>query len=251
MWQNSWGFTLFFFCNNSDARPSEPYLINNCFFVLSMKTCFSDLCSIIVCLIAVLLSTYFVGILGVALDYNTPLHPYMLGVGETTETRVATGPMYFFLSSLPLPPPSHHGSVWLLPVISLVLTYTESAVRTCLSIWLERFRGSQKEDERGPLSIQSSLAWGICQPLTSKQAKPSLHIHPSTIQAAIWFPYFVIRFLCHTLSSQLYNCRSQYSYCLHVNLATRLSFKLLQEVNTSVHPQNLTFCGCTNTSPTS
>ncbi len=33
---------------------------------------------------------------------------------------------------------------------------TVSLVRACLSIWLERFRGSQNEDERGPLSIQSS-----------------------------------------------------------------------------------------------
>ncbi len=54
-------------------------------------------------------------------------------------------------------PRSHHGSVWLLPVISLLLTNTVSLVRACLSIWLERFRGSQKEDERVPLSIKSSL----------------------------------------------------------------------------------------------
>jgi hypothetical protein len=45
----------------------------------------------------------------------------------------------------------------LLPVISLPLKNTVLPVRACLSIWLERFRGSQKEDERGPLSIQSSL----------------------------------------------------------------------------------------------
>ncbi len=43
----------------------------------------------------------------------------------------------------------------LIPVISLFLTTTVWAVRACLSIWWERFRESQKEDERGPLSIQS------------------------------------------------------------------------------------------------
>ncbi len=55
-----------------------------------------------------------------------------------------------FLSSSPPPqPPSR--SVWLLPVISLLLTNIVSR-GACLSIWLERFRGSQKDDERGPLS---------------------------------------------------------------------------------------------------
>ncbi len=49
-------------------------------------------------------------------------------------------------------PPSQHGSVWLLPVISLLLTSTVSPVRACLYILLDRFRGNQKEDERGPLS---------------------------------------------------------------------------------------------------
>ncbi len=33
----------------------------------------------------------------------------------------------------------------------------------CLFIWLERFRGSQKEDECGPLIIQSSLGTSISQ----------------------------------------------------------------------------------------
>jgi hypothetical protein len=90
--------------------------------------------------------------------------------------------VFCFLSSLPLPPrhhsgvwlqpprqclapattavfgSSHHGSVCLLPVISLFLTNIVSTVRACLSLRLERFLGSQKEDERGPLRIQSSLA---------------------------------------------------------------------------------------------
>ncbi len=55
------------------------------------------------------------------------------------------------------PPSSHHGSVWLVPVISLPTTNTVSPMMACLSIWLERFFESQKEDEHEPLSIQSSL----------------------------------------------------------------------------------------------
>ncbi len=59
-----------------------------------------------------------------------------------------------FLSSLPLLPPS----VWVLPVFSLLLTNTVLPSRACLIIGWERFRGSQTEDDRRPLSIQSSLA---------------------------------------------------------------------------------------------
>ncbi len=65
--------------------------------------------------------------------------------------------VFCFLSSLPLLPTGHHGSVWHLPVISLLLTSSVSRVRTCLSMRFERFRETQKEDERGPLSIKSSL----------------------------------------------------------------------------------------------
>jgi hypothetical protein len=43
------------------------------------------------------------------------------------------------------------------PVISLLLTNTVSPVRACLIILWERFRGTQKEDDSGPLGIQSSL----------------------------------------------------------------------------------------------
>ncbi len=53
--------------------------------------------------------------------------------------------VFCFLSSLTPSPqaPAHHGSVWL---ISLLLTNTVSRVRAFLSIWLERFRRTQKED---------------------------------------------------------------------------------------------------------
>ncbi len=49
--------------------------------------------------------------------------------------------------------PRHHGSNWLLPVISLLLTKTVLPVRACLSIWLKIIRERQKEDEPGLLSI--------------------------------------------------------------------------------------------------
>ncbi len=67
----------------------------------------------------------------------------------------ATGPMYFaFCRLYPSPPQDTHASAWLLHAISLHLTDTVSRVLPCLPpIRLERFRGSQKEDERGPLGI--------------------------------------------------------------------------------------------------
>ncbi len=69
-----------------------------------------------------------------------------------------TGRSVLFSVVFTLSPPSHHGSVWLLPAISLLLTNTVSPVRAYISIWCERFHGTQKEDDRGPLSFQSSLA---------------------------------------------------------------------------------------------
>jgi hypothetical protein len=42
--------------------------------------------------------------------------------------------VFCFLSSIHHLPTSHHGSVWLLPVISIFLTNTGSLVRACLSI---------------------------------------------------------------------------------------------------------------------
>jgi hypothetical protein len=53
-------------------------------------------------------------------------------------------------SSLPLLPPATT------PVFGSYLSFLFT--HSCLSKWLERFRGSQKEAERGPLGIQSSLA---------------------------------------------------------------------------------------------
>jgi hypothetical protein len=47
------------------------------------------------------------------------------------------------------------------PVISLLLTSTVLPVRACLSIWLERFRVSQKWDDRGPLRIFNSSLFDL------------------------------------------------------------------------------------------
>ncbi len=60
--------------------------------------------------------------------------------------------VFCFLSSLPLLPPATT-AVFVSYLSSLyILTNTVSRVRACLSIWSERFYGSQKEDETGPLS---------------------------------------------------------------------------------------------------
>jgi hypothetical protein len=94
------------------------------------------------------------------------------------------GNVFCFLSSLSPPPPSHPDSVWL-PVISPLLINTVSPVRACLSIWLERFRGSQKEDERGALSIHSSMLF--------VQGPPSLISYISLCPGeALHVPWWVI-----------------------------------------------------------
>jgi hypothetical protein len=46
----------------------------------------------------------------------------------------SNGPVYLVFCRLYLSSTSHHGRVWLLPVISLLLTNTVSPVRACLSI---------------------------------------------------------------------------------------------------------------------
>ncbi len=87
------------------------------------------------------------------------LHEYFIKIcwgSILWETKTNGADVFCFLSSLPIsiltpPHPSHLG---LLTVISLLLTKT--VPRACLSIGLERFCGNQKEDERGPPSINSS-----------------------------------------------------------------------------------------------
>ncbi len=71
-------------------------------------------------------------------------------IGREKEKQVEEqpGPIFYFLSSLPLLPPATTAGFWVLPVISLLLTNTVSPLRACLCliIWWERFRGTQKED---------------------------------------------------------------------------------------------------------
>jgi hypothetical protein len=65
-----------------------------------------------------------------------------------------------FLSSFftPSPPPSHHGSVLILLIISLLLTNTCTIPDASLpNHRMEEVSWDQKEDDHGPLSIQSSL----------------------------------------------------------------------------------------------
>ncbi len=64
----------------------------------------------------------------------------------------------FYVVFIPSPP-SHYGSVWVLPVISLFLTNTVSPVQACLTKWWERFRGTQKEDECWPLLLVFNSLW--------------------------------------------------------------------------------------------
>jgi hypothetical protein len=69
-------------------------------------------------------------------------------------------PMYFVFCRLyPSSPQPPHGSVWLLPVISLLLAYTVSPVRACINAYPYDWRGfvGPLDNERGPLSINSYL----------------------------------------------------------------------------------------------
>jgi len=77
-------------------------------------------------------------------------------IGQCDESPSQQCQCIFFLSSLPSFPSLDTTTTAVFgfqPVIALLLINTV-AVRACLSMWLERFRGSQKEDERGPFSIQ-------------------------------------------------------------------------------------------------
>jgi hypothetical protein len=88
-----------------------------------------------------------------------PLNPFLVSWSFSWCSLGATGPTYFVFCRLYSSSPSHHSSVWLITVISLLLPNTVSPVRTCLSIWLERFRGSQKKAQRVPLSMIIIPLW--------------------------------------------------------------------------------------------
>ncbi len=91
--------------------------------------------------------------LSILSKYVEPLHP------KRDQNQRGRCILFSVVSSLPIsiftpPHPSHLG---LLPVISLLLANTLPWVRACLSIGLERFCVNQKEDERGPRSIDSGI----------------------------------------------------------------------------------------------
>jgi hypothetical protein len=65
----------------------------------------------------------------------------------------STRPMYFVFCRLYPFSPQPSRQCMVLHFISLLY----SPVKPCLIIWWERFRGNQKEGDRGPLSIQFSL----------------------------------------------------------------------------------------------
>ncbi len=89
------------------------------------------------------------------LDKSSVGEDFISGLFAAIE--MPTGPIYFVFCRLYPVSPSHHGSVWVLLFIFLLLSNTVSPMRAYLITWWERFRGTQKEDERGPLIIQSSL----------------------------------------------------------------------------------------------
>jgi hypothetical protein len=80
---------------------------------------------------------------------------------RTRRGRINRANVFYFLSSLP-PPPSHHGSVWLLPAISLLLTNIVSRVRACLSTWWEGFVGTKKKTSVGLLVLIHTVLYNNC-----------------------------------------------------------------------------------------
>ncbi len=67
---------------------------------------------------------------------------------------------YILFSVVSTPSPPHPPRQCLGPTGHLY-SNTVSRVRACLSIWLEKFRGNKKKDDRGLFSIQSSLGQGL------------------------------------------------------------------------------------------
>ncbi len=91
----------------------------------------------------------------------------------TSETRKTTRLIYFVFCRLyPFSPPSQFLGPWHL----VLLINTVSTIRACLSLWWERFRWTQKEDNHGPLSIQSS-----------RTKEPFSFNFPSTIHAWLFW----------------------------------------------------------------
>jgi hypothetical protein len=90
----------------------------------------------------------------------------------------------------------------------LLLINSVSRVRACLSIWLERFRGNQKEDERGPLVFNSSMLIPVqmnsdvrtCFPLFIIRFTEMKRFLENSWQILEIFNHYFPRFpLCHIL----------------------------------------------------
>ncbi len=71
-------------------------------------------------------------------------------------------------------PLSHPCLVWFLPVISILLTNIVTPVRACLIIWLERFRGTKKEDDRGPINTLEFAVKSVEKKLTKTKIQCKL-----------------------------------------------------------------------------
>ncbi len=80
----------------------------------------------------------------------TTLSPVLL-----TLTSNETNVVFFYVVFIPFPPDHNTSNVCHLSLS--LLTNTVSPVQACLSIWWERVRGNQKENNRWPLNIQPSL----------------------------------------------------------------------------------------------
>ncbi len=76
-----------------------------------------------------------------------------LGFGHPKEANV-----FCFLSSLPLLPPSHHDSVWLLPVISLISVISKPNTVSPVWICLLKVVGAKKKTIVGLLVFNT--LWG-------------------------------------------------------------------------------------------
>ncbi len=85
--------------------------------------------------------------------------------------------------------PSHHSSVWVPPVISLLLTNTVSPVRACLIICRERFCGTQKRRRSWGLLVFNPLC-------TSPHGLHLGRAGTSRIERDTWHVAFVLDGLC-------------------------------------------------------
>ncbi len=110
----------------------------------------------------------------------------------------AMGSIYFIFCRLYPSSPSDHGSVWLLPVISLFLTNT---VHRCGLAYPYDWRGFVGTKKRRPLKIQSSLvvwlAWvnaGLRGALTSRPVAAAPHYLRNKVKGIVYRDCWVLNF---------------------------------------------------------